>query len=446
VGVALASIAVSLTACSPPAPAGSSPTTTVSATATPSPTMTGVRNSVFDPKNLGIRISLPVSRTLKVSDAVPARFTGSPTETVLTPGTDPGLSFNGLSEDGSVLALSVSRAPADADHQVITGTTSIGYWKASRFVPVATSGRESRGPLQGRLRQVGQVVQAGHRLLWTESPSTDLAFNEWSLRSVDTTTGKIHEIAHSAYLKPGGRIPDVVGGTYPVVIGDWVYWATAVPRSADAQPDKRGDWSFDIQRTRLDGRAPVETVARNAVMPAALDGALVYASYRLSAPNVYEIHRQDVVDTAQDRVLVKGYRSGTSWLSNLAASGSLVVWTAQSTSLGAKEDDKGANGPTPGELFVLDTSSGQVTRVITQDSAAINGSISFTRRGVVWGNGSGSGDPGEYVLDLVAGRIQKLGECEGLSRVMGRPDSDTVYWVRDPGDSPKIYWQKGTLS
>jgi hypothetical protein len=93
----------------------------------------------------------------------------------------------------------------------------------------------------------------------------------------------------------------------------------------------------------------------------------VCAAYHRSKPNVYEIHRLEVANGNTDRVLVRGYRSGTSWITNLAASGKLVVWTAQSPSLAKEGWVPGES--IPGDLFVLDTVTGFVTKVVTKDES-----------------------------------------------------------------------------
>ena len=58
---------------------------------------------------------------------------------------------------------------------------------------------------------------------------------------------------------------------------------------------------------------------------------------------------------------------GTSWITNLAARGRLVVWTAQSP--GLAEEGWVPGETTPGQVFVLDTASGKVTAPGNADGA-----------------------------------------------------------------------------
>jgi len=429
--VALLGAALALSGCS----GSGASKTSASRTASAAPTVSAVPSDSATP---GIRVDLPVTRTIKVSTAVAASFAAAPSK-VDVPAS---LSIDGLGQGGNLLVERIPALPKGSDASEITRAATLGTWNARHFSPVATADRETKGPLRGRMRQITNAVQAGNRLIWVETPSTDVEYNEWSLRTTVIGSHRVREIAHSRILKKG-RVLDVTGGTYPVVVGDWVYWAAAVPTVSSPSPSQEADWAFNILRSKLSRSSAVETFARNAVMPTPLDGALVYASYSKATPDVYEIHQREVAGTQTDRVLVRGYRSGTSWITNLASSGKLVVWTAQSP--GLKKEGWVPDETAPGVMFILDVSTGALTKVITKDEAGGEGSIAFTRRGVVWGNGSGNGDAGEYVLDLITGKLQKLGAEQGYSEVMANPDSDQVMWV-PKSSANNIVWKVATLS
>ena len=179
-------------------------------------------------------------------------------------------------------------------------------------------------------------------------------------------------------------------------------------------------------------------------MPDALGDSVVYAAYGSGTPGVYEIHRQAVDGDRADRVIAKGYRSGTSWLTNLAASGHLVAWTAQSPSL-AKEGWVDGDSLS-GRLFVLDVSTGEVTAVVTRNEAGANASVEFTRSGVAWGNGSGSGDAGEYVLDTGTATLRRLGSNAGLSAVIADPGTDEICWATAGRGARDIRWRHDALT
>jgi len=49
---------------------------------------------------------------------------------------------------------------------------------------------------------------------------------------------------------------------------------------------------------------------------------------------------------------------------------------------------------------------------------------------VAWGNGSGNGDPGQYVVDAPSGKLWKLGESPGISAV--RAAGTMLGWTLPP--------------
>lgn len=72
--------------------------------------------------------------------------------------------------------------------------------------------------------------------------------------------------------------------------------------------------------------------------------------------------------------------------------------------------------------------------------------ISFTRRGVAWGNGSGNGDPSEYVLTVNTGKLEKVGQQQGFNVIRGNPATDTILWAFNPDEEAvMVVWQRGTL-
>ena len=416
-----------------------------SASPPPAPTTTTqpARSSAAE----GIRIDLPVTRTVSVSDAVAATFAAPPTTVKLTASPGHYLTPREVGETGDLVAVESAKEPLDDSNRRIVRPSRVGLVRDGTFSDSATSASQTRGVLRGRMRQITEATQTGPHLIWVETPSAELDFAEWSLRTTTVGPGRqvVRELAHSPELKGESRLVDVVGGTDPVVIDDWVYWATAVPTVTSPRPDHQADWEFDVQRTKLSVPSKVETVVRNAVMPTGLDHALVYATFDPATPNTYEIHRRDVGPGQADRILVRGYRSGTSWITNLAARGRLVVWTAQSP--GLAEEGWVPGETTPGQVFVLDTASGKVTRIVTEDAVGSNGSIAFTRRGIAWGNGSGNGDPTEYVLDLADLSLVELGQQQGASEVMASPGNDVVLWSSNPDEaSATVVWHRATLA
>ncbi len=300
--------------------------------------------------------------------------------------------------------------------------------------------------MAGQDRQITDVTSKGDQFVWLETPTTDPAYFEWSLRTATLNSSGARELAHSRILTGGGRryISDT-GGPSPVIIGDWVYWATAVPTTGTPTLTSKADWEFDILRARLSGASKVETFVRNAVMPAAAGKSLAYAAYDRGYASKYEIHLKSLSGAESDRILVGGYRSGSSFLTTLAASGSTVAWTVSSPDLEKEGWDAGKTKP--GQVFVMDTSTGSITTIVTADDSASSNTLAFTRNGLVWGNGSGNGDPTEYYFNPVDGRLSKLGKQEGLSAVYADPATDLVQWASGTDrKSGRIEWHEGRLA
>ncbi len=83
----------------------------------------------------------------------------------------------------------------------------------------------------------------------------------------------------------------------------------------------------------------------------------------------------------------------------------------------------------PGQIFVMDTASGEITTVVTADEVNANTSLDLTRTGVVWGNGSGNGDATEYYLNASLGKIFKVGKYLGYSVVQADPAHNSLMWA-----------------
>ncbi|MCD5314758.1 hypothetical protein [Kineosporia babensis] len=384
-----------------------------------------------------IQIDRKVDFTVQVSDASDARLTTE--ATTLRPKTnadDRVLILHGITSEKSFLATEDSADPLDGAGSTLNSFTRIGRWTESEgFEASARTGRESKGVLAGSERQVTALTQVDDRLVWIESPSTDILFMEWSLWTAGVDGSAARELAHSQVLKGAARPLPVTGGTYPVVIGEYVYWAATVATTTTPDPQAEKDWEFNVLRTRLSGKGKVETVAKNAVMPARAGGDLIYAAQEERASDTYEIHRKAVSGDGRDEILVRGSRVGTSDIVEVASSEAYLAWAVRSPEIG----DEGWNSKEsqPGQIFVMDLDTTEVTTVITADDVGGSGKLSLTRTGVLWGNGSGNGDPTEYYLNMATKRLFWFAKNRGNSSVEGDPAHDFVMWTK--GSDPKTH-------
>jgi hypothetical protein len=381
---------------------------------------------------------------LDVASATKATFASPPV--TLRPranSTGETLELLGIDAEGRSVAVQSSTNPLNAAGDRLVHSSQVGLWNGKKFTAVATSGRETKGTLAGRDRQITDAVIQGARMVWMETPSTDPGYFEWSLRTSLLSGSGLRELAHSKILQGGRRFIADTGGQAPVIIGDWVYWATAVP-TTDTPREVKADWEFDILRTRLSRASKVQTLVRNAVMPTVAGKSLAYASYAAAGSSKYAIHLKNVSGDGNDTVIVGGDRSRSSFLTSLAASGSMVAWMASSPDL--TNDAWVAGKSKPGQVFVMNTSTGLITTIVTQDEVEGSGSLAFTKSGLVWGNGSGNGDPTEYYLNVRDNHLYKIGRQRGLSLVYSNPDADLVQWAEGINrKTAQIEWHEGTL-
>jgi hypothetical protein len=198
---------------------------------------------------------------------------------------------------------------------------------------------------------------------------------------------------------------------------------------------KSADWSWQIQRHRLNGRGTTQTIATNAALAATAGDDLFYAtgSTGPAGKTHYVIHRRHG-GTGPDQQIVHGWGTGTARISNLTAGDGRVVWTVNAPDA-AKGWFKGEN--LPGHIYVLDLTSSQVTQIVTKDEAGENYSFAFGPRQLLWGNGSGNGDPSEYLLELDTGKLYRLGAMFGLSSVLASPNGSLISW-RKPCPTKRV--------
>ncbi|MFZ1410256.1 MAG: hypothetical protein WAS07_02225 [Micropruina sp.] len=261
-----------------------------------------------------------------------------------------------------------------------------------------------------------------------ETPSTDLDFQEWVIRATGPD-GQVRELARSPSLPGGQRFPDCLGGTKPVILEDWVYWATAVPTVPGPRVGQPSDWSISVQRTRLSVASGVETVAEGAVLPAVLGDSVVFAQRRLDTPDVYEIRR--LLSGGGDELLARGHVVDGYHLSNLTAGNGTVAWTV----------GRVVSGETPGAgfLFSLNTRTGGLTRVALSSDGGVGGTLAMSRLGPVWGSGSGIGDDGEYLLRVAHGDVIRLAVSEGHGVVYANPGSAVIGWAEPGEQRPRVF-------
>jgi hypothetical protein len=390
-------------------------------------------------------LSLPVTRRIPVSVARPPAdddLTGG--AITVRPGPDgAGLSPQQYTDDGRLVVVRTPLPRPGGRSPVGLGQQEIGLLHAGAFRVLARATREDRGPLRGRMRQITAIGAGDGHLVWVETPSTDLVHHEWVLRGCRIGSCVVRTLARSAPLTGDSRLVDVFGGNRPVVLAGHVYWATAVPLVRRPDPGSAAHWSFDVQRVRLDGRGRATTVARDAVLPTAADGALFYVTKGTAGGDGvpwYRIHRRQA-GTGTDQVVVTGPMRGEARITGLVAGSGWLAWTVSSERVGDQGWDPGTSRP--GHVYLMDPATDRVVEVTTADNTGLNGSLALGPGRLLWGNGSGNGDPGQYLVDLDRFTLWRLGENRGASLVLTDPRSPRVLWATDCGSGAGTCWREG---
>jgi hypothetical protein len=437
-----------------PAPTGSGGTRTPNPTGTPLQSMSARPSagpaSSASPVTAPSAITLPLPagtsrvRRLTVAAARPAAASalrGLKTIRVQGPnGTTTGPEQ--LLDDGSYLAVRseppvMSQSGALGLGRQELGTVRNGVWKT-----LARNGTENAGTMKGSARQIIGAAMTSKHLAWVETPSTDLNYCEWSVRIRDMATGTTRQISHSPVLQGGRRILRVFGETRPFVVGDHVHWAANTPLTSRPDPAEPSDWRYELLQARTDGTGGTTVLARGAALPAVDSGSVYYATTTTAPERSFRIHRHRLSagGPSSDTVVASGRLRGEAALTNLSAGQGRLVWTVSSPDAGQEWD---ANTDAPGHLFVMNTATRDVLDVTTADLALGNYSIAFGPDRVLWGNGSGNGDAGQYLLDLRTLRLHRLGRTQGFSTVLSAPGSARIMWgTACPGQGTgQICWR-----
>lgn len=297
--------------------------------------------------------------------------------------------------------------------ELVLQNQAVGLIANENFLPIPRPANDDR-------RMPRQVVSANaddRLVVWMESPSVELGWEDWRVYSYDTLKKKSVMLADFTEVVPEERIPAVPGWTVPTVGDGIVYWASAYHPTANS-------WGVQILAHNADGSGRLRAVATPGKLPVA-DGQSLYFVRSADvdpgmAPTRFEIHRiaQDV-----DSLVYTGAKDENAVVSTLDAHDGTLAWIL------ASNWESGA----PGEvstLFVLDRKEGlHRIPLASQGGSSV---VCVSDRTIVWGGGSAPGDPGQYVLDRASWKVWRLGEFEGLSEAFC--NDDFIAWgVPDSG-------------
>jgi len=293
---------------------------------------------------------------------------------------------------------------------------------AQSQVGVQTGQHRKWFPIQSgsRPREASDAATYGQTIVWVETTQAMRASPDLKVFAVRSGQERPTLLSKSLDLSKSDVIPMSPGGNFITTDGVHVWWVRTYPTK-----DPSG-WGSQILVRDIAGRGPLAVAIERAKNPVAAKAGLVY----LRSPDVdpkmpanrYELRlHQGTTDTmlvAGD--LVEGEPSST-----ICASETFIAWAVNS----AGTSSENMQAPADGRLHVLSLAS-KVQQVIELGDNAGGLSLACGNTFVAWGNGSGNGDPGQYVFDIPSSKIWKLGELRGYSAVQAA--GSILAWALPP--------------
>lgn len=257
-------------------------------------------------------------------------------------------------------------------------------------------------------RQAIEVAARGESVVWLETKSTDLYYQDWKMYAAHTGQHQPTLLADSFALLKTDEVPPPPGVKITTTDGVHVWWTMTY------RVKSQHGWDARIMVRDLAGREPLTVAVDKAKLPQAMAGGIAYVRSKdvdssLSA-NRYEIR---LSHAGTDTLITSSSLGKEEQISTMCASDTLLAWAVRSPN--APRENPAAL--TRGSLHVM-TLATKVQWTIKLDDPAGSLILGCGTTFIAWGNGSGNGDPGQYVLDVPSGRIWKLGELRGISAVL----------------------------
>ena len=257
-------------------------------------------------------------------------------------------------------------------------------------------------------RQAYEAATHRQSLVWLETRSTDLYYLDWKIYAARLGARQPILLGDSFDLLKTDKIPYPPGVRTLTTDGIHAWW-TMVYRANTL----RG-WEARIMVRDIAGREPMTIAVDKAKLPTANGEGVAFVRSKDVNPsmpaNRYEIR---LYHAGIDTLITSGALAKDEQVSTMCASDTLLAWAVRSAS-GTPEHPEPLVG---GRLHVM-TLATKTQKTIQLDDGAWGLDLSCGNTFIAWGNGSGNGDPGQYVLDVSSDKIWKLGALRGISAVL----------------------------
>jgi|GEM_PF-3495512 len=236
-------------------------------------------------------------------------------------------------------------------------------------------------------------------------------------------------LSDSQDLAKSDVIPISPSGNFITTDGIHAWWIRTYPMKSP-----RG-WGARIMVRDLAAHEPIVTAVDGAKNPIATAEGLVYVRSNdvdsKMPVNRYEIRLHQA---NADTLITSGQLFIGAQVSTMCASDTLLAWAVRSPSAPADNPQTQMGG----QLHVMGLAT-KAQQIIQLDDPAWGLDLSCGNTFVTWGNGSGNGDPGQYVLDVPSNKIWKLGKLPGLSAVLAA--GSMLAWALPPESSKSAPWR-----
>ncbi len=324
----------------------------------------------------------------------------------------------GIRDDGSAVIVS---SPAPGPGEFLTQSqVGIQTGQSRTWFPAQT-GKQPR--------QAIAAAAHGRSLVWVETKSTDLFFQDWKVYAARVGQGRPIQLGDSFDLTKTDEVPPPPGVEIITTDGVHAWWMTTYPTK-----ERRG-FGARIMVRDVAGKEPLSVAVDRAKLPAATGGGVAYVRTTDVDPavpaNRYDIRLRRA---GADTLVTSGPLAKGEQVSTMCASKTLLAWAVRSPETSAENPGAWASG----HLHVM-TLATKVQHTIELDDNAWSLDLSCGDTFVAWGNGSGNGDPGQYVVDVPSGKLWKLGESPGISAV--RAAGTMLAWTLPPKAQEGAPWR-----
>ena len=226
------------------------------------------------------------------------------------------------------------------------------------------------------------------------------------------------------------EIPPPPGVEFITTDGIHAWWMMTYPTTS-----QRG-FGARIMVRESAGQGLLTVAVDKAKLPVATSGGVAYVrsndvDMSVSA-NRYDIRLRRA---GADMLITSGPLAKCEQVSTLCASDTLLAWAVCSPDTSSPENP---GAWTSGHLSVM-TLATKAQHTIELGDNAMSLNLSCGDTFVAWGNGSGNGDPGQYVVDVPRGKLWKLGDSRGISAV--RAAGTMLGWTLPPKAQEGAPWR-----